>query len=90
MLLLFYRKFHPWVSEGISDGFEPSREKKEDMMENIYDDCEFSIPESEDDSNSFHILSESHITRQASNQGNDTGSGFEHKLFLIISYQNFS
>ena len=78
MLLLFYRKFHPWVSEGISVGFEPSREKKEGMMENIYDDCEFSIPDSEDDSNSMHISPDSPINRQTSNQGNDTGSGFEH------------
>ena len=75
MLLLFYRKFHPWVSEGISVGFEPSREKKEGMMENIYDDCEFSIPDSEDDSHSMPITPESPIT---SNQGNDTElSGLE-------------
>ena len=36
MLLIFYRVFHPWVSEGISVGFEPSREKHEHMMEDIY------------------------------------------------------
>ena len=37
MLYLFYRVFHPWVSEGISVGFEPGREKRKDMMEDIYD-----------------------------------------------------
>ena len=37
MLYLFYKYFHPWVSEGISVGFEPGREKRKDMMENVYD-----------------------------------------------------
>ena len=37
LLYVFYRVFHPWVSEGISVGFEPSREKREEMMDDIYD-----------------------------------------------------
>ena len=36
MLFLFYRVFYPWVSEGISVGFEPGREKRKDMMDDIY------------------------------------------------------
>ena len=37
MLFVFYRYFHPWKSEGISVGFTPGREKRENMLENIYD-----------------------------------------------------
>ena len=58
MLYLFYRKFHPWVSEGISVGFEPSREKHVDMLDKIYEDLE----EDEDDSPSTLM--------ETSNQGN--------------------
>ena len=59
MLYLFYRKFHPWVSEGISVGFEPSREKHVDMIDKIYEDLE----EFEDDSPSTPM--------EANNQGNN-------------------
>ena len=37
MLYVFYQFFHPWVSEGISVGFEPGRERRNDMMEDVYD-----------------------------------------------------
>ena len=37
MLYLFYHVFHPWVSEGISVGFEAGRKRRDEMMENIYD-----------------------------------------------------
>ena len=57
MLYVFYRKFHPWVSEGISVGFEPSREKHEDMIDKIYED----LDESDGDSTSPPL--------QKSNQG---------------------
>ena len=36
MLYVFYRASHPWVSEGISVGFEPARKKHTDMVEDIY------------------------------------------------------
>ena len=36
MLYVFYQFFHPWVSEGISVGFEPGREKRNDMVEGYY------------------------------------------------------
>ena len=36
MLYVFYKFFHPWTSEGISVGFEPSWEKHKEMKEDIY------------------------------------------------------
>ena len=36
MLYAFYKYFHPWTSEGISVGFEPSWKKHEEMREDIY------------------------------------------------------
>ena len=37
MLHVFYRFFHPWKSEGVSVGFEPGRELRNDMMDDIYE-----------------------------------------------------
>ena len=36
MLYFFYRVCHPWLSEGISVGFEPGRQQRKTMMDDIY------------------------------------------------------
>jgi hypothetical protein len=50
MLYAFYKFFHPWTSEGISVGFEPSWKKHEEMKEDIYD--------LEDNQNHGHVQKE--------------------------------
>ena len=37
MLYIFYQFFHPWKSEGVSVGFEPRRDKREDTMRDAYE-----------------------------------------------------
>ena len=84
MLLIFYRVFHPWVSEGISVGFEPSREKHEHMMEDIY-----SLEDGENEA-----LSKNFETEKASslhdNAYGKINSNLYQKFLILVQFNNSS
>ena len=77
MLHLFYRVFHPWVSEGISVGFEAGRKRRDEMMKSIYD------PEN-DENVELTTASDAYHCRCCSGQKKGTYFGIQNTLLIFF------